>query len=106
MGSSDGMSYNKWELTNFGSDKRNEKFRRLMGIKNESGKCDSEASAAKPDPVEDVEIPTDKESKKKRKRDRVDAKPESPIPDDGQKSKKKKKDISVDEANQEDESNG
>ena len=27
-------SYNKWESTNFGNDKANEKFRRLMGIKN------------------------------------------------------------------------
>ena len=27
-------SYNNWESTNFGSDKTNEKFRRLMGIKN------------------------------------------------------------------------
>lgn len=26
-------SYNKWESTNFGNDKANEKFRRLMGIK-------------------------------------------------------------------------
>merc|ERR1712083_361988 len=26
-------SFNKWETTNFGNDKANEKFRRLMGIK-------------------------------------------------------------------------
>ena len=26
-------SYNKWETTNFGNDKSNEKFRKLMGIK-------------------------------------------------------------------------
>merc|ERR1712062_624500 len=64
--SSSGMSYNKWELTNFGSDKRNEKFRRLMGIKDGSGKCDSEASEAKPNPIEDVETPTDKRARKRK----------------------------------------
>merc|ERR1711953_401543 len=103
-GSNSGMSYNKWELTNFGSDKRNEKFRRLMGIKDGSGKCDSEASEAKPNPIEDVESPTDKKSKKKKKRDKVDAKPESQIPDDGQKSKKKKKESSMDTTGAKDES--
>merc|ERR1712183_718084 len=29
-------SFNNWEGTNFGNDKTNEKFRRLMGIKNAS----------------------------------------------------------------------
>merc|ERR1712241_574729 len=31
-----GGSYNNWESTNFGNDKVNEKFRRLMGIKGDS----------------------------------------------------------------------
>jgi len=47
------VSYNKWESTNFGNDKANEKFRRLMGIKNagsevatEDGDNSSQASNA------------------------------------------------------------
>ena len=39
-------SYNNWESTNFGNDKANEKFRRLMGIK--SG---GESSASTTDPT-------------------------------------------------------
>ena len=41
-----GGSYNNWESTNFGNDKANEKFRRLMGIK--SG---GESSASTTDPT-------------------------------------------------------
>lgn len=40
-------SFNKWEATNFGDDKANEKFRRLMGIK----------SASRPEEFEDEEAP-------------------------------------------------
>lgn len=39
-----GGSYNNWESTNFGNDKVNEKFRRLMGIKGGAG--DSGVGAA------------------------------------------------------------
>ena len=35
-GAKPGGSYNNWESTNFGNDKVNEKFRRLMGIKGDS----------------------------------------------------------------------
>ena len=39
-----GGSYNNWESTNFGNDKANEKFRRLMGIK--GGATDSSKPAS------------------------------------------------------------
>jgi len=39
-----GGSYNNWESTNFGNDKANEKFRRLMGIK--AGATDSSKTAS------------------------------------------------------------
>lgn len=38
-----GSSFNKWESTNFGNDKTNEKFRRLMGIKSGSSLANEEA---------------------------------------------------------------
>ena len=38
-------SYNKWETTNFGNDKANEKFRRLMGIKNAGAVGGNESTA-------------------------------------------------------------
>merc|ERR1712020_409356 len=38
-------SYNKWETTNFGNDKANEKFRRLMGIKNAGDVGGNESTA-------------------------------------------------------------
>jgi len=40
-------SFNKWEATNFGDDKANEKFRRLMGIK----------SASRPEEFGEVDAP-------------------------------------------------
>ena len=39
-------SFNKWETTNFGDDKANDKFRRLMGIK--SGTSTSDAGNKNP----------------------------------------------------------
>lgn len=45
--SSSKTSFNKWEATNFGDDKANEKFRRLMGIK----------SASKPEEFQDTDVP-------------------------------------------------
>jgi len=38
-------SFNKWESTNFGNDKTNEKFRRLMGIKGGSGSASSSSGS-------------------------------------------------------------
>ena len=45
VGKQPGGSYNNWESTNFGNDKMNERFRRLMGIKGGN----SNASSAAPD---------------------------------------------------------
>ena len=41
-----GGSYNNWESTNFGNDKVNEKFRRLMGIKGGGGDVGGGSSSA------------------------------------------------------------
>ena len=41
-----GGSYNNWESTNFGNDKVNEKFRRLMGIKGDSKPVSSSDSSS------------------------------------------------------------
>jgi len=40
-----GASFNKWESTNFGNNKTNEKFRRLMGIKGGGGSASSTEAA-------------------------------------------------------------
>lgn len=39
-------SFNKWEATNFGNDKTNEKFRRLMGIKGSSAAAAAATASA------------------------------------------------------------
>ena len=61
---SSATSFNKWESTNFGNDKTNEKFRRLMGIKGGSGPASSSSSgpmaAEVPSPGSQIPPRTDK----------------------------------------------
>lgn len=54
-------SFNKWEATNFGNDKTNEKFRRLMGIKNSGSSSAPTASGSSSTPAcsGDKDVPTD-----------------------------------------------
>ena len=62
-------SFNKWEATNFGNDKTNEKFRRLMGIKGGSSSTTTATFSAAPErPQNDQKWFADQEQQYERAR--------------------------------------